>query len=229
MSKCTNPELGNLLHAYELRTLSEEDTKRFEIHMLECEYCFNEVKNFEQEADLLTSDEEVKELIQQNPITDILKQLRSFLTKLWGHLWPEKSLVFKPAFAYLLVLLMIVPTYHWLRESTDTKVKEIQRINLYLDRSNGDTIFKINAESDGLIEFGFENAVVGKSYSVIIESQDSSVIYENNAFTGFNEYGIGYLSLHLSKIQPGSYRLVITDPLGKPPLNQQEYRFRVEK
>ena len=63
MSKCKDPKLGALLHAYELNALSQEDTERVEIHLLGCEHCFHQLSNFELEASLLSSSDEVKELI----------------------------------------------------------------------------------------------------------------------------------------------------------------------
>lgn len=43
ISACTNPELGSLLHGYELSTLSESDAVRFEDHLVECGYCVQQL------------------------------------------------------------------------------------------------------------------------------------------------------------------------------------------
>lgn len=173
-SKCTDPELGVLLHAYELNILSDEDTERFEIHLLECEYCFEQIKDFESEAGLLSSDEEVKKLIQECSQEEY-PQSESFLRKLWHHLWPEVPWIFKPALAYLLILVMILPAYWGLREvtksGTETQIGLVQNISLTPFRSTGEDVFKISLGKDGLISFVFTDAIAEVSYQIIIESE----------------------------------------------------------
>jgi hypothetical protein len=232
MSKCTNPKLGDLLHVYELNALSEEDIERFEIHLLECEYCFEQLKSFERQANLLASDEEVKELIRESTMEEYA-QPESFLKKLWRYIWPETPLLFKPALAYLLILLLILPAYYGLRKvtetGTETEIGPVQNISLTPLRSMGEDVFKISLGKDGLINFVFEGAITGKSYQVIIKSIDGKVVYQDDAFKEFDEYRMGRLLLPLNKMKMGDYQLIITDPQREPPLNRQEYSFRIEK
>lgn len=227
MSKCKDPDLGILLHAYELNALSEEDTQRFETHLLECGHCFNLLKNFEQEAALLSSDNEVRELIGE-AVREEYPQSESFLKRFWRYVWPETPFVFKPALAYLLVLLMILPAYHGLKKFTEDKIRPVQTISLFPGRSAEEDVFKINVGSDGLVSFVFRGAVAGRSYRVVIESEDGIVVYQNNDFNRFDEYGTGQLIFPHTKMKPGHYRLVIIDPQAEPPLNRQQYSFRIE-
>jgi hypothetical protein len=231
MLKCTNLELGALLHAYELKALSDEDVERFEIHLLECEHCFEQLKSFERVANLLSSDEEVKELIRESSIEEY-PYPESFLKKLWRYIWPEMPLLLKPALAYILILLLIIPAYWGLREvtkpGTETEIGPVQNINLTPSRSTGDDVLHISLRKDGLISFVFVAVIVGNSYHVIIEAKDGKVVYKNDSFREFDRYGTGRLRLPLAKMKPGYYRLVISDPRGKPPLNRQEYTFRIE-
>jgi len=230
MLKCTDLKLGALLHAYELKALSDEDAERFEIHLLECEHCFEQLKSFERVTNLLSSDEEVKELIRESS-TEEYPRPESFLKKLWRYIWPEMPLLFKPALAYLLILLMILPAYWGLRKVTETgtEIVPVQNINLAPSRSTGEDVFKINLGKDGLINFVFEAAIVGESYQVIIETKDGKVVYKSDSFREFDRYGTGRLLLPLAKMRPGYYRLVISDPRGEPPLNKREYTFGIEK
>lgn len=229
MSKCKDPDLGALLHAYELDALSEEDTESFEIHLLKCEHCFNQLKNFEQEATLLSSDNEVRQVIR-NAATEKYPQSESFLRRLWRYLWPETPLVFKPALAYLVILLMILPAYYGLRKSPEGRIKPVyQTINLFPDRSTAEDVFKISVGGNGVLSFVFRGAVTGESYQLVIESEDGRVVFRNDTFNNFDEYETGRLFLPLGKMKPGSYRLVITDPRAEPPLNRQEYSFTIEK
>jgi len=231
MSKCTNSDIGALLHAYELNALSEENTECFETHLLECKHCFEQLKSFEREANLLVSDQKVKELIRKSVVEES-QESESFLKKLWRFIWPDTLLIFKPALAYLLILILIFPTYYGLRKvaetETGTEIRPVQIINLTPFRSAGEGVFKISLGKDGLISFVFEGAVVGKSYQVLIKSEDDRVIFQDDVFNTFDEYANGRLLLPLAKMKPGDYRLTITDPQADAPLNKREYTFRIE-
>ena len=51
--ECTNPEIGKLLHAYELNSLNEEQNDRFEAHLIGCDYCYHEVIQFSNRAEII--------------------------------------------------------------------------------------------------------------------------------------------------------------------------------
>jgi tetratricopeptide (TPR) repeat protein len=63
MSQCTNKNIGQLIHLYELNLLSEEDRDRFEIHLYECEYCLNSVQEFEKVSELINTDSDIRDTI----------------------------------------------------------------------------------------------------------------------------------------------------------------------
>lgn len=65
MSNCTDRKIGRLLHHYELGLLSDEDRRRFEMHLLECDICFEDVRQFRQQALLMKNDNEVKYTINE--------------------------------------------------------------------------------------------------------------------------------------------------------------------
>lgn len=68
MSKrCTNKKLSEMLYAYELGLLGEKETEELEIHLLECEACFEKVCQFEAAADLLRSNAEIRHEILSHP------------------------------------------------------------------------------------------------------------------------------------------------------------------
>lgn len=228
MSKCKDSDLGGLLHAYELNALSQEEAERFETHLLECEHCFNQLKSFEQEAVLLSSNDEVKQLIREAAMEES-PQAESLLKKFWRYLWPEIPFFFKPALAYLLILLLILPAYRGLKKLTKDQIRPVQIISLFPDRSIPEDVFEISVGDDGLLSFVFRGAVAGEGYRVVIESQDGTVVFRDDAFGSFDQYGTGRLLLPLSKMRPGEYRLVITEPDGETPFNRQEYSFRIEK
>ena len=61
MSQCDN-KYKELLHAYELGLLDEADQKELELHLMECESCFEELKQFKAEAGLLRMDPQLAEI-----------------------------------------------------------------------------------------------------------------------------------------------------------------------
>lgn len=68
--KCVEPELGALLFPYELGTLSEEDSERFEDHLFKCDACreeFQRGQQFLQDAALHRP--ELARLIEQSAVT----------------------------------------------------------------------------------------------------------------------------------------------------------------
>jgi hypothetical protein len=53
------------------------------------------------------------------------------------------------------------------------------------------------------------------------------VIYDEEAFTGFDKYETGQIFFPAERMQPGVYLLELTDPRGNPPQNRQVYRFQI--
>ena len=63
-SDCNDRQTARLLHAYELGLLSDEDRERVELHIHQCEKCFQELKETEQAARLLKYDAQVNRVIE---------------------------------------------------------------------------------------------------------------------------------------------------------------------
>jgi len=228
MKKCTNSKLGSLLHAYELKTLSGEEIEQFEIHLLECEYCFDEVQSFAEESSFLVSDEAVKNLIAGFDYAP--QQIPLAKKRLWRLLWPSETPYFlKPALLYLIVLLMIVPAFRGLTLLPDERVQTIQAINLLPIRSADNPVLKPVAGDKGLINFVFDGAETGKSYIVNIKSIEGDLIYIDSDFRDFDSFQTGRLILPISKMKTGDYILTITDPRAKPPYDKKEYSFKIAR
>ena len=51
---CDNDRMQVLLHAYELGMISDEEKDLFEAHLLECESCFEQVREFMPRGAMLT-------------------------------------------------------------------------------------------------------------------------------------------------------------------------------
>jgi len=226
MPKCKNPDLGRLLHAYELNALSEEDAERFEIHLLGCEHCFSELKAFEEAAALLRSDQELTELASE-VAADLEGSRESLLGRAWRHLWPETPWVFKPALAYLIILLLIIPAYRGLKKSEISHVNPPQVITLLSEKSQAEGTFQAGMNYDGVLRFELRDALANRSYLVMIESEGGEAIYRNHDFNAFDEYGWGELIFPHAEMIPGCYKLVIAGPRAWSGQDTTYYYFTV--
>jgi len=222
MLKCTDPDLGALLQAYGLNALSEDDFKRFEIHLLECEHCFKQLKRFEQVAPLLRSDRDVREMVREAARRQV--KSKSFLRKLYHKLWPETPLVLRPALAYIVILLMVVPTYYGLMTLFTKEHTRIQPVYLTSDRTAGENIFRIKTDAEVIMNFYVADTAFSAVYQVVIESEAGKEILHQEAFDSFDESGGGWLKLPLSKMHPGDYELIVTNPRTG---FREKYPFRI--
>jgi hypothetical protein len=228
MPECTDPELGALLHAYERNILPEADVQRFEIHLMKCEHCWQEVQSFKSEAALLATNGDVKEVVKQADATYSVPE--STARKIWRYLWPDSPIIFRPALAYLLVLVMIVPAYYglWLANAGQDKSMRAQMITLVPGRSTSDAVFKISSGYYGLIKLVYPDAVPGGRYRVVVMTTDSIEIVRYENFDGFDKYGSGKVSVPLTMMKPGTYRLIVSDPVAESLSPLLDYRFTVE-
>jgi hypothetical protein len=231
MSECTNPEIGDLLHGYELNTLSEKDADKFEIHLLQCEYCFKKFKKFQQKAGLLRTDKIIYEEIGKEMPKD--EETVSVLSDLWKHLWPKGSFILKPAALYIIILLMITPAYHgtfMLMHQISHEVTQTLALlpQEYEVRDLRDAnVIKKNLGGLITLTFHYPDALEGKHYRIVIEHQDGTAIYDNRGFNSFNVVNDGSLSFEASVFKPGKYILKVCDPEVDADTAVQEYRFSV--
>ena len=224
--KCSDSTIGDLRHAYELGALSVEDTEKFEIHVLSCEHCYEEVARFETASTFLRSDMDARR--EARLAVEGKQRERSLVTSLLRHLWPESPLVFKPAVAFFLLALMIYPAYLGMK-STDSGLREIQTISLIPSRSTATAAFKVSSDQDGLISFVCPGAEAGKEYRLTIESENGDEIMSIEKFTGFDQYETGRIVIPLGRLGEGTYRLVIVDPQGTDPYREQVFIFEVDR
>jgi hypothetical protein len=233
MEKCIDPEIGLLLHAYELHALTEEEEQRFEIHLLECQYCLQEFKAFETESVLMN-----RSAVLQDALRGLEAEPRR--KTIWSKLWPEVPVLYRPALAYLLLLLMVYPTYRGLvlrqqgpevrpEATAGELVRPVQKIDLVPARSSETKSFKLGAEPEGIINFVFRGAKPGESYQVVIETEEGKIIQQVKGYRNFDRNGTGTLSVSVRQMKAGTYFLTITDPRGEFPGNTQEYAFVIEE
>jgi hypothetical protein len=228
MSECIDPRIGQLLYAYELGALPEEDVEKFELHLFECEYCLNELNASENMSRLLRMDQQIMKITE----TELQKQGRAepFLARLWKLLWPRGNLILKPALAYLLILLLLTPAYHGIVKRDTQKVRVASQSIELIPPIRGEAEMKVIDKKLGEqanIAFYFDGARVGAQYKVIIESPDGRIIYKNDSFHAFDKNHIGRLNLFTSLFEPGIYKIKLSAFNQDSLLEPQEYLFEI--
>lgn len=224
--KCSDSAIGELRHAYELGTLSVEDTEKFEIHLLSCESCYEEAARFEKASTMLRTDVDVRREVRL--AVEGKEHQPSVVTGLLRYLWPETPLVFRPAVAFFLLALMIYPAYQGMK-SEEGGLRQIQSISLIPSRSAATAVFNEASDHDGLISFVCPGAEAGKEYRLVIEKQDGTEVMSIDRFTGFDEYETGRIVVPLGRLSQGTYRLVISDALATDTNREQVYVFEVRR
>jgi hypothetical protein len=215
-NQCIDPEIGILLHAYELKLLDEENATRFEMHLLKCRYCFEEVQLFSEESDILHADNKIKKLTAKEASP-------GFVKRLWRYLWPETPIIFRPAVGILTILLIAVPAWFVFHGTGEKQVRPIYTIALVPLRSAPESEYKLSSGADVLLNFVYENAAPQKKYRIVIMDKSGQEFYRNDSFTGFDKYGAGQLLVTRNSLKAGIYHMIIEDPQDSSNLNRQEY------
>ena len=207
MTRCTDSEAGRLLHAYELRQLSPEDTVRFEEHLLTCNYCFEEASNFESIAGLLVSDTEVKSLVEGRVRADsregILRRLKSIV-------WPSAMpLALRPAVTYVALALLIYPAYLGLRSTSEPAVRSTQTVILSGTRGAAEP----SIESAQPLSLVFRVGGNSQNDTLIVKLTDDtgSALFLDRSFTALSPGGLGTLGFDRNALTSGRYFLTVSN------------------
>jgi hypothetical protein len=221
MAECIDPKIGALLHGFELNSLTEEEFGRFGLHLLECEYCYQEAEKMRTFAALMRDSQPIQKLAQDN--AEVKTPSASILKKIWRYLWPETPILFKPGLVYLLVFLLAIPAIRMILHTP--AIRPVQMLALSDTRSATVSGLTLLPEQDVLIHFYYSNAVPGKNYNLTIKTDNGQIIYANKKFNQFDPYGYGQILVPYDKLRAGSFRLLIADP--DDAANLIEYRFRI--
>jgi hypothetical protein len=222
--KCLQPETGKLIHAYELNTLPEKDIERFETHLLKCTYCFEQVQKFALSAELLLSDDSGKREVESFLRESNLEKPSAFGT-FWRYIWPDAPLIFRPAFAMILVLILIYPAYKGIFDRPPSTAGSAKMIHLLPERSIKAETFSIPADQEIVVSFMYYEYQENKEYSVELIGENNKLIFRDQSFRNFDDYGMAAIVLPASIIRPGSYELIINDTDSTAAIRLQIYRF----
>lgn len=70
MNRCSDERYNKLLSAYELGMLTDEEAQELELHLFDCEYCFEQVIQYDEAVHQLKNNEKIRDLIQQINLDD---------------------------------------------------------------------------------------------------------------------------------------------------------------
>ncbi len=225
MDECREPKYEDMLHAFELGMLSDNDREKLQIHLLGCDHCFDKARDFEDATILLRDDPDVKQTIDQ---IDKKKQpSKPARLKILNLLWPEKAR-FIPAKPLIMIILLMMVSYPIYRFGFDQQSDYTQTINLFPLRGGKQKIVSLKRGGEVIVNFVYENVKPGKFYQIELKSRDGDVIYSDDKFSNFNTSGLGSITFPSSEFEKGGYILSIVDPKSDKRDSISTYYFQVE-
>jgi hypothetical protein len=221
---CLDPRMGALLHAYELRGLSESDTVAFETHLLTCDCCFAAVQSFEPYAELLSTDEAIQGEFRGSPGDDASLSLGR---RLGQALWPDHvTPLLRPAILMVVILLLAYPAWRGLNEDPGVFVRATQKITLMPTRSGAVDSFTASRAQDGIILFGCPGARPNQSCHIVITALDDARMKYDVTIV-LDADAVGHILFPARLMRPGAYQLEIDDHNAAASGENQVYRFMV--
>lgn len=223
MLKCTDKKIGILIHGYELGILNNDELDKFQLHLMECDYCFSQVRNFENYMSILRENAVVRAKIEssmQEPESTL-----SFGGQLIRYLWPKTPFIFRPLIPYALLITLIVASFIVQQDGTDSSgIRPVQSVRLTEMRSNGNNIVRLGPHQEVVLSFAVPRG--SNSYDItIVSEKDNTTIFQRR-LTGVNEFNMGEIILPLDNLSSGNYRINIFDSRVET-VDTISYRFRV--
>jgi len=204
--KCIDPKIGNMLHAYELDTLNDEELDLFEAHLMQCDYCFENLVSFEKTSDVLKSDSRIMAVVEERLKRD---QEPTAKESIWRQItFPDITRILRPAFLLVIIILLIYPAYLGLVGNRDD-ISYLYPIGLSSFRSASIDNHEITADQGIVLSFACPNYTAEKTYAVLISNEYDNVIFDDDRFTNFDRYGIGRVYLPHDLLQSGLYLVEI--------------------
>jgi hypothetical protein len=214
MSDCIDKNIGRMLHDFELNLLSEDDKRRFEMHLYDCEYCLEQVREFMDVSKILARDPDAIALIEKVAAESGEKDKKPFTPFL-------KILV-----AAILVVVIILPIYRYALHKTPPEV--VQTLELRPTREGGSDVIYLEKGGDIAINFYVADDFKGPANIVISKVSGDTVLSLQN-FTDFDDRGLGSIKLPVTEFTEGHYSLHIIPSSGSGLQKERLYMFRVKE
>jgi hypothetical protein len=215
MSDCTNKDMGQLLHDFELGMLPEEEKQQFVEHLYECDCCLGHAREFIDVSRIIKHDPDAKLVFE-----DIAGEQDTEASGGRQKKWPPFS---KLLIAAVLVCVVGAPVY-WFGMQDGA----VQQLDLYPMRGEQDNVVYLEQGGTVNISFVCVNRKRGDVCQVIISSLDHDTVFVDQSFTDFNDRGKGEIAVDVDAFRLGHYLLSIVNPSREPPADRQEYFIRAE-
>ena len=216
MSTCTNEHLGLLLHDYELGLLSDVDRERFELHLYECDYCHEQVKEFLYVSELVRIDPDFR-IISGDIAEEKSDSAKNGATKNFYK-------IFKYLIAAAIIVILMTSVHHYWWKSNEPRVT--QTLNLLPARAGGDDVIYLDEGGNVEINFFIADEYEGET-DLMITSVAGDTVVSLKDFSSFITDGLGKITIPVSSFTEGHYILTIK-PSPDSGIEARVYMFRVK-
>jgi hypothetical protein len=227
MSKCIDPQVGKLLHAYELNALSQQETELFEIHLVKCEHCFEEIRRFEQEIEALMSDDDVKKTVAESAEGSeaLISEQGTLSRLLWPRRFPRVRIMV--ASAVLLALVLIASPHLLTYVARHDSGGGVQTVSLVANRNKANEVTLESGAKGVIFEFLCEGAIPGQTHHFEIRSIPNSTLDPIYPHGSLDSSGIARVEVQASDLQPGLYVIVTSKSASDSSAECGPFYFRV--
>lgn len=208
MSDCIDTRFEQMLYAYEIGMLSDEETTEMELHLCECDSCFQNASEFQNFADLIRKSSKIRERIHKDANSK------------------QSSHITRTLLIAAIVIAVAIPVYY---VSIDfDQVQVAQELLLLPDRGSSDAIVSLAGSDIVEVSFVIEGAAQGDVYQILVRSIAQDTIYINEEFSGFKANGVGSIQLALSDLRAGRHTLDVLELIDELPALVTQYTFEVK-
>ncbi len=226
IKKCTNQRVGALLHGYELQILTSREVEDFELHLMECEMCRNEVAILSASAEFIRTSPESRKFV--DIVLENQVRSRTRINRIVSQLWPTNiSAILRPA-VLLLLLISIVGLSFFRQTARSVGESGIYPVDILSSLSstrsvNADQTLK--SSDRNVLTLVFKDTWTDSVYTLRVLSRESSQIYYENSDTRFNTSEATVLLLEPNALPTGEYEIELCDAGGKSRWRKQSFQY----
>jgi hypothetical protein len=214
MSDCIDKKLGQLLHDYELGLLSDEDSSRFEMHLYECDYCLEQVREFMDVSRFIAANQDSRAIIEE-----------AAGQPEHGNEKKSSAPIIKLLIAAAIALVIFIPIYKFVLYEKPVSIT--QTLELLPTRTGGNDVIYLDKGGDVQISFYVADNFKGPA-DLIIAKVNADTVISQKSLTDFDEHGVGTIIVPVTKFSAGHYTLHLIPVENVDWHDEKLYMFRVK-